>query len=92
MFLLELYNTASTDDPSDKDHSHADDYRTEKDDETPIDKTDTRKARVTLSHLNKLRQMRDARDIEKKEEIVNVQQQYGGSAEDDEFGGGDLEL
>lgn len=64
--------------------------------------TDVRRPKLTLKHLNKLRQVRDFRRLEELDRLRNLQLIYGDGAEDDggfgggggfggsDFGGGDL--
>ena len=61
------------------------DYRDDAEDETKAKKSDSRKTRLTLAHINKLRIMNDARTVEHEEDIKNIQQQYKPVAEE---GGG----
>jgi len=42
---------------------------------------DTRKNRLTLTHLNDLRKMREYRKVQNSEEKARLKQQYGGSSE-----------
>ena len=46
-----------------------------------IDIDDTRKNRLTLTHLNDLRKMREYRKVQNSEEKARLKQQYGGSSE-----------
>ena len=39
--------------------------------------TDTRKTRLTLAHINKLRLMNEVRQLEKQEKLKAVKKQYG---------------
>lgn len=64
MQLLELYNSI----PSG--------YRTEKDDNSVLKKSDTRKTRLTLTRLNKLRIMNDTRKLEHEKKLEKVSTQY----------------
>lgn len=51
-------------------------YRTEKDDQTPIKLSDLRKTKLTLKQLNRLRIMNDVRKLEHEKKIEQVQDQY----------------
>jgi hypothetical protein len=51
-------------------------YRTEKDDQTPLKLSDLRKTKLTLKQLNRLRIMNDVRKLEHEKKIEQVQQQY----------------
>jgi len=64
MQLLELYNQVP------------DGYRTEKDDNSVIKISDTRKTRLTLNRLNKLRMMNDTRKLEHEKKLEKVSVQY----------------
>ena len=64
MILLELYEKIP------------DGYYSEKDDNTAIRATDTRKTRLTLDRLNKLRAMNDTRKLEHEQMLDKVSKQY----------------
>lgn len=50
-------------------------------------KSDTRRPRLTFSHLNKLRKMRELRKVETEEHLVLVRQMYSQPMQsDDAFG------
>ena len=51
-------------------------YRSEKDDNTVIHSDDTRKTRLTLTRLNKLRIMNDTRKLEHEKKLETVHDQY----------------
>jgi len=51
-------------------------YYSEKDDNTAIRATDTRKTRLTLDRLNKLRAMNDTRKLEHEQMLDKVSKQY----------------
>ena len=51
-------------------------YYSEKDDNTAIKSTDTRKTRLTLDKLNKLRAMNDTRKLEHEQKLEKVSMQY----------------
>jgi hypothetical protein len=51
-------------------------YRTEKDDNSVLKADDTRKTRLTLSRLNKLRMMNDVRRLEHEQKLEKVNKQY----------------
>ena len=60
-------------------------YQDTADDNSQLEKTNTRKTRLTLLQINKLRQMNDIRNYEHSEKLTAIQQQYG--ATPDEEGG-----
>jgi len=45
-------------------------------DSSQLDYTDTRKTKLTLAHINKLRKMNDMRALEHSKEVQLVQQMY----------------
>jgi len=51
-------------------------YYSEKDDNTAIKSTDTRKTRLTLDKINKLRAMNDTRKLEHEQKLEKVSMQY----------------
>lgn len=51
-------------------------YRDEKSDNTALKLSDTRKTRLTLSQLNKLRIMNDTRSLEHEKKLEKVSDQY----------------
>lgn len=51
-------------------------YRSEKDDNSVMKKDDTRKTRLTLAQLNKLRIMNDTRALEHEKKLEKVSDQY----------------
>ena len=51
-------------------------YYNEKDDQSVAKKTDSRKSRLTLAHLNQLRQSHDVRKIEHEKKLKSVATQY----------------
>ena len=51
-------------------------YYSEKDDNTAIKSTDTRKTRLTLDKINKLRAMNDTRKLEHEQKLETVSMQY----------------
>jgi len=64
MQLLELYNTIP------------DGFRSEKDDQTVAHASDTRKTRLTLDRINKLRMMNDTRKLEHEQKLEKISTQY----------------
>ena len=46
-------------------------------DETPLEKTDTRKTRLTLSQINRIRKSSELHQEENKKELQFVKQMYG---------------
>ena len=55
-------------------------YQDVQDDNTQIDDDATRKTRLTLKQINKLRRMLDLRNIEYKEKLSKIQKQYAAPA------------
>ena len=55
-------------------------YRDEKSDNTVLKSNDTRKTRLTLAQLNKLRMMNDTRKLEHERKLEKVQKQYAAPA------------
>ena len=53
------------------------------DDISILDTDDTRKTRLTLGQINKMRLASEQHDAEQKEEAVFVQKMYGQPAQDD---------
>lgn len=51
-------------------------YRSEKEDNTSIKLSDTRKLRLTLDRLNKLRKMNDTRKLEHEMKLEKLSAQY----------------
>jgi uncharacterized protein YkwD len=51
-------------------------YHDEKSDNSTLRKSDTRKTRVTLAHLNQLRQSHDVRKLEHEKKLQAVSKQY----------------
>ncbi len=64
MQVLELFNPTP------------DGYRTEKDDNTVLKLDDTRKTRLTLDRLNRLRIMNDTRKLEHEKKLEKVSTQF----------------
>ena len=58
-------------------------YEPELDDYSKASLDDTRRPRLTLRHLNKLRKVRELRKLEKESHDEFVQQMYGSSGDDD---------
>ena len=61
-------------------------YFPEDDERNKTEISDTRRPRLTLSHLNKLRKIRELRKLEMSAQKDFVKRMYGASPEDD--GGG----
>lgn len=57
-------------------------YEKESDDNTALEKSDTRKTRLTLTDLNKIRMVNDVRKYEKEQELKDVTKQYAAPAAD----------
>lgn len=68
MFITEFFNHAKQG------------YQSEKDDHDVAALTNTRKTRLTLQHLNKLRQANDVRKFEHEQKIKSVKKQYAPQA------------
>ena len=51
------------------------------DDNTQLDDEATRKTRLTLKQINKLRLMLDVRNVEYREKLKKIQKQYAAPAE-----------
>ncbi len=64
-------------------------YDPELDDYSKAELDDTRRPRLTLRHLNKLRKVRELRKMEKATHSEFVKQMYGSSGEE---GGGEPEF
>ena len=62
-------------------------YSTDGDDNTNVKPRDSRKTRLTLAHISKLRKMKDVRMVEKINKLKLVQRQYtkNPSSGEDEF-------
>jgi len=56
-------------------------YQDVQDDNTQLDDDATRKTRLTLKQINKLRRMLDLRNVEYREKLKKIQKQYAVSAE-----------
>lgn len=54
-----------------------DGYQTPSDDRSVAKKSDTRKTRLTLKQINKLRTMNDIRKIEHEKDVEKAVKQYG---------------
>lgn len=57
-----------------------DGYRTEKEDNSVVKLDDTRKTRLTLDRLNRLRIMNDTRKLEHEKKLEKVSTQYKAAA------------
>lgn len=51
-------------------------YHSERDDQSVIKKDDSRRTRLTLAHLNQLRQGNDVRKLEHEKKLKSVSKQY----------------
>lgn len=51
-------------------------YHNEKDDQSVLKMDDSRKTRLTLAHLNQLRQTHDVRKLEHEKKLKSVSKQY----------------
>lgn len=77
MFLIELF---------DQTEEKADDGRYDPDsDQTIVKKDDTRKTRLTLKQINKLRKISELRTVERLKDSEKYQRQYGAQAAGPEF-------
>ena len=56
-------------------------YQDVQDDNTQLDDDATRKTRLTLKQINKLRKMLDVRNVEYREKLKKIQKQYAAPAE-----------
>jgi hypothetical protein len=64
-----------------------DGYRSEKDDNSVLRLKDMRKTRLSLAHLNKMRQAHDVRTFEMQKKATDVKKQYAAPAEEQAGGG-----
>ena len=64
MNIMELFNPAPKG------------YHDEKSDNSTLNIRDTRKTRLTLAHLNQLRQSHDVRKLEHEKKLKSVSKQY----------------
>jgi len=69
MFIIELFQPIP------------DGYRTEKDDNSSFSLSDTRKTRLSLEQINRLRIMNDVRKFEHEKKIASLSKQYAPPAE-----------
>ena len=69
MILLELFNR------------YPEEYQDLSQDSSQITMTDSRKTRLTLAQINRLRKMNDMRALEHAKEMQLVQQMYGAPAQ-----------
>lgn len=56
-------------------------YHSEKEDNSVLKMNDSRKTRLTLAHLNQLRQTHDVRKLEHEKKLKAVSKQYSPPAE-----------
>lgn len=56
-------------------------YRDEKSDQSTLKMSDSRKTRLTLAHLNQLRQSHDVRKLEHEKKLQAVSKQYAPAPE-----------
>jgi hypothetical protein len=68
MFITEMFDDAKIG------------YQSETDDQSVLKLTDMRKTRLTLQHLNRLRQANDVRKFEHEKKIEIVKKQYAAPA------------
>jgi uncharacterized protein YkwD len=57
-------------------------YHDEKADQSTLKATDSRKTRLTLAHLNQLRQGHDVRKLEHEKKLEQVSKQYKAASEE----------
>jgi hypothetical protein len=57
----------------------AEPYQSLEDDQSQLQLSDTRKTKLTLKQIHKLRRMNDVRDIEKQNEVNRLNKIYGSS-------------
>lgn len=62
-------------------------YQSEQDDQSTIKLNDVRKTRLTLAHLNRLRQASDVRKFEHEKNVEQIQGQYKAAPEAGPAGG-----
>jgi hypothetical protein len=78
MILRELfYFDPETTEPT-KDDSYEPQH-----DQTPVKKSDTRKTRLTLGQLNRIRKSSELHKKEQEKDLVHVKQMYGGTGEEE---------
>ena len=82
MNLFEMFPATSRD-PDDGDAKRYDsDMRFSPDeDNTRLQVSQTRKTRLTLGHINKLRLMNELRAVEKKQDLKRIRKQYAAPAQ-----------
>ena len=76
MLILELFDQAPKG------------YYDEKSDNSTVKMSDTRKTRLTLAHLNQLRQSHDVRKLEHEKKLEAVSKQYAPAPEPGSLPGG----
>jgi hypothetical protein len=64
MFIIELFDKAP------------EGHYSEKDDQSVLKMDDSRKTRITLAHLNKMRQSHDVRKVEHEKKLEAIATQY----------------
>ena len=69
MILLELFST------------YPNEFQDLSKDDSQIKMKDSRKTRLTLAHINRLRKMNDMRALEHAKEMQLIKQMYGASAQ-----------
>ena len=57
-------------------------YYNERDDQSTLKMTDSRRTRLTLAHLNQLRQSHDVRKLEHEKKLEAVAKQYAPAPEE----------
>lgn len=63
-------------------------YRSEKEDQSTLKIRDSRKTRLTLAQLQRLRILNDVRSFEKEKDLEKIKKQYAAPAQSDQGMGG----
>ena len=91
MKLFELFSNLGTFSPitggSPEDHINNNPRYEPDDDESIVRKSDTRKTRLTLRQLNRLRRMRDVKRLEKSKDLEIIRKMYAQPKQDAGAGG-----
>jgi hypothetical protein len=78
MILRELFYFNSDTAESEQDDSYEPTH-----DQSPLKASDTRKTRLTLGQLNRIRKASDMHKKEKEKDLEHVKQMYGGTGEEE---------
>jgi hypothetical protein len=81
LFLVEAEENADDQEPIEN-GSTPDGYSTDADDQSILTLSDLRKTRLTLSQLNKLRQMNDVKKIEHEQKLKSLSSMYKPAEQD----------